>query len=175
MLVFNCSNYTFPSRPDQDFTWESCKTLCAKAGSELVSIESQQEWRFLKNTIQTLKAPEYFIGLKRERRIWKWRSGHTLTATEKQPPWASGEPTGDGNCVVMYRHYQQQFGLYNDLSCETERRGCICERLVGCTDKEGKEIMISPWIWFLPDPSRHYNGHTHDSNLVEVFPHKYYS
>jgi len=101
-------------------------------------MESDEEWTFLKNTILNLtKAYEYFIGLKTgvQSREWRWLS-NTRAMNISQKRWAEGEPSGDGNCVVMMRDYLRKYGKYNDLDClKPFRSGYICERPVDNCNK----------------------------------------
>lgn len=112
-----------------------------ETGSKLVSIESEQEWKFLKNTIQNMTTEEYFIGLKKESKEWRWISNSSkLYANKGQGEfhWAKGEPNGDGNCSVMYKNYNRNFGRYNDLPCSLSlNNGYICESSADSSGEEG--------------------------------------
>ena len=84
---------------------------------------------------------EYFIGLKKdnESNEWRWissRSKETPNAKKREFHWASSQPSGDGNCAVMYKDYNENFGRYNDLSCSAQR-GYICESSADSSDHEG--------------------------------------
>ena len=124
-------------------SWERSRLLCKmlEIGSDLVSIESYEEWEILKNTSQNLDAAEYFIGLMEDKRSkgWIWLNNNSsFNASQEKSLWAPGEPNGDGECAVMYKDYKNYRGLYNDLDCECHyRRGYICERPVKCIDNEG--------------------------------------
>ena len=52
---------------------------------------------------------------------------------------AKYRPNGDGNCAVMFKHYSQDYGLFNDLPCNIQRihPGYICESPTKSTDQEG--------------------------------------
>jgi len=133
-----CSSYTF-NVISSLVNWKKSRKLCQEtARGELVSMESDEEWTFLNITILNLtKAGEYFIGLKKgeQPREWRWLSNKSAMNTS-QKRWAIGEPTGDGNCVVMLRNYSRQYGKYNDLNCLTSyRSGYICERPVHSCNK----------------------------------------
>ena len=63
----------------------------------------------------------YFIGFNKDDKPKesRWVSGNR----NMDPlPWAKGEPSREGNCVVMYKDYRRDYGEYNDLSC-TRARG----------------------------------------------------
>ena len=95
----------------------------------------------MKNTIQRMETPEYYIGLKKhsKSREWRWISDNSkVNATRGKFPWAKHEPDGYGNCAVMYRNYRRDYGLFNDLRCtEKQHHGYICESPVNSNDQEG--------------------------------------
>jgi len=135
-----CSNYTIHAT-SRRLNWEQSRQACKKTGlGDLVSIESYAEWLFLKNTILNLTiADEYFIGLRRDdwNRPWRWLSNKNTF--QKDLPWATGEPNGDGNCATMYKNYLRNYGKYNDLNCSRHTiSGYICEFPVdGCNQEDG--------------------------------------
>ena len=134
-----CSNYTFHTRSPH-LNWEKSRQFCKTGLGDLVSIESEAEWTFLKNTILTLTmADEYFIGLKRDQQSGKWKWLSNKSTLQASLPWATMEPQGDGNCTVMYKDYRRDYGKYNDLDCTAEkgRSGYICELPVDGCDQEG--------------------------------------
>lgn len=141
-----CSSYTFNVISPR-VNWEKSSQLCREtARGDLVSMESDAEWTFLKITILNLtKTNEYFIGLKKgvQSREWRWLSNKSaMNTTQKR--WSQGEPSGDGNCVVMMRDYLRQYGRYYDLDClKRFRSGHICERPVESCNK-GKELTTRP-------------------------------
>ena len=149
-VVFGNSNYSFHKEPPQYRNWEESRKRCKNIGSDLVSIESENEWIFLKETIQKNAIIEYFIGLKKERSgEWRWISDNSkVNGTRGNFPWAKEEPNGDGNCAVMYKEYREYYGLFNDLSCTENRMipGYICESSVNSNDQEG---MFYKLLFFL--------------------------
>ncbi|KAL9973657.1 hypothetical protein ACROYT_G020139 [Oculina patagonica] len=103
-FVFDGSNYTFHVTSPWWLNWEESRRACKNTGSDLVSIESLKEWRFLNNTIQTMETTEYFIGLRKDSESgeWRWISDNsTVNASKGTFPWAKREPTGDGDCALM--------------------------------------------------------------------------
>ena len=134
-----CSSYTF-NLIFPVVNWKKSRQLCQETErGDLVSMESDAEWTFLKITILNLtKANEYFIGLKKgaQPREWRWLSKTSATNTSRKR-WSSGEPSKDGNCVVMFRQdYLKKIGTYNDLDCLKHfRSGYICERPVESCNK----------------------------------------
>ena len=69
-----------------------------------------------------MKTGEYFIGLKKDSESgeWRWISDNSKVDAIKREgkfPWAGGEPSGGGNCAVMYKDYGGNIGKYNDLKC----------------------------------------------------------
>ena len=131
---FRGSRYIFHGSNGNWYNWETSKTICEQSGSNLVSIESPEEWNFLTQTIQKENTTEYFIGLWKDTStgVWRWLSDNsTVDASNKGDwPWARGEPYGnDENCAEMYRDYLNNFGRYNDVRCSDPKReaGFICE------------------------------------------------
>ena len=104
-----------------------------------MSIESEAEWIFLKNTILRLTiADEYFIGLRKDGRPGDWRWLSNKSTSQTGLPWAKEEPNGDGKCAVMFKNYLQNYGKYNDLPCAVQTKsGYICEFVDVC-NQEGK-------------------------------------
>ena len=102
---------------------------CKVKGSDLVSIESNEEWNFLKDTINKFpeKGTEYYIGLTKDKDgIWTWISNNS---TVNKSYWAPEEPKNKNNerCAVMYKDYNGYYGLFDDLPCKLKRHGYICE------------------------------------------------
>ena len=101
---------------------------CKVKGSDLVSIESNEEWNFLNETINKFpeKGTEYYIGLTKDKDgSWRWISNNS---TVNKSYWAPGE-SEDANsaCAVMYKDYNGYYGLFDDLPCKLKRHGYICE------------------------------------------------
>ena len=140
-FVFGGSNYTFHTESEKT-NWENSRLACKATGSDLVSIESLEELNFLNNTIQTMETTEYFIGLRKYSKFgeWRWISNNsTVNKSKGTFPWAKSQPSGDGHCVIMYKDYEDYFGLYNDLPCTTHRP-CICESSTDSNAKEGMSL-----------------------------------
>jgi len=155
--VFGNSSYTFQSPPFRN--WKESRDLCRNIGSDLVSIESKKEWFFLKETIQKYATGEYFIGLKKDSKSkeWQWISDNTkVNATRGKFPWAKDNPSGDGNCAVMYKDYRKDYGLFDDLNCviKQNRAGYICESSVNSNHQEGmfyktlRFLLRLHWAYF---------------------------
>ena len=103
--------------------------MCKVNESDLVSIESNEEWNFLKDTINKFpeKGTEYYIGLTKDKDgRWRWISNNSPV---NESYWAPKEPKNENNdrCAVMYKDYNKNYGLFDDLSCAAERQGYICE------------------------------------------------
>ena len=150
---FNCSNYTFHENSTEGRNWETSRLLCQNSSEgDLVSIEEEEEWNFVKNIIKKLRVVQYFIGLKKENGKWKWLSNQTTVDGSKGKfPWALGEPSGTFmpdlkiNCATIYGHYMNHFGRFNDVSCHRLSMGAgyICERAVSCTKYErGRSLRV---------------------------------
>ena len=117
-------------------SWEKSKNLCEQNGSKLVSMERlRAELNFLEkqSEAQKMDTTEYYIGLRKNGQKWIWVSDNsTLDETETgNSPWASSEPSGNGNCVKMYRKEESSWTyVYDDVECRvsSSKIGYICER-----------------------------------------------
>jgi hypothetical protein len=80
----------------------------------LVSIETEEEWKFLNSEIQKRNSSdnEWYVGLRKTKGKWKWISSYALTIDKWQPY----QPSGDGNTVVIAKSYPiGTQGLFNDI------------------------------------------------------------
>lgn len=132
--------YTFYNK--KITTWTDSEKQCRKDGGQLVTLDTERKWKFIKEEIQNLSNSadnEWFIGLKtgyRNRENWQWITGHQLT----NPHWQNEQPSGDGQCAVIAKEYPPgTYGEYNDLSCLASKP-FICESEVNTTT--GKRIIL---------------------------------
>ena len=145
-FIYGCSNYTFHVASKKKLvSWDKSHRLSKKFRSDLVLLESRDEWTALKIVIQSFPASEYAIGLKKERGSgrWLWLSNNSsVNVSRGRTPWSPSQPSGDGECTEMYRNYRKyQWGKLNDLPCTERRGGYICERRVSCLgNTEGKGL-----------------------------------
>ena len=106
-------------------TWAENQNTCKGEGGNLVSMETEAEWKYVNNEIQNITLPgvnEWHIGLQKQG-VWKWVSGQPL----KIKKWQRYEPSGDGNVAVMSKDYPPgSQGLFNDLSGQYPKP-FICE------------------------------------------------
>ena len=123
-------------------TWTDSEKQCRKNGGQLVTLETERKWKFVKEEIQNLSNSahnEWFIGLKtgyRKGEDWQWITGQQLT----NPHWQNHEPSGDGQCAVIAKEYPPgTYGKYNDLSCLASK-AFICEFEVNTTT--GNNIVL---------------------------------
>ncbi|KAJ7371261.1 chromatin-modulating protein mrc1 [Desmophyllum pertusum] len=156
-----CVTYSFHHKR---LTWITSREWCVKNKGDLVSMETREEWNYLKDFIQTLPGlpglnTEYYIGLRKDRNgSWHWLSNNTKEVSAGPGwPWPDSEPSGDGNCVVMYKNYRGK-GLFNDVPCnksalDTVYIGFICEKTADCTFVNGRIVEKQ-----LTTTSPSYNG-----------------
>ena len=130
-LLYGCSRYTFYAASEKSFNFDKSRAACTFHGSDLVSIESNEEWNFLKDTVNKFpqNGTEYYIGLTKDKDgRWRWISNNS---TVNESYWAKKEPSDKENvakCAIMYKDFNQNYGLFNDLVCLFKRHGYICER-----------------------------------------------
>ncbi|XP_078372611.1 cochlin-like [Oculina patagonica] len=107
-------------------TWTENQNSCKDKGGDLVSMETEEEWKFINSHIQTLTlagSSEWHIGLKKQGQKWNWVSGKPLTIVK----WQQQQPSGDGDVTVMSKdHPAGTQGLFDDLPDGTEK-AYICE------------------------------------------------
>ena len=129
-LHYGCSRYTFYAASQRNsLDFKNSRRECEVNGSDLVSIESNEEWNFLKDTIKQFpqSGTEYFIGLTKDKDgRWTWISNNSPV---NKSYWAPGEPKNNTKeeSAVMYKDFRKNYGLFDDLSCRARRHGFICE------------------------------------------------
>ncbi|KAJ7392023.1 chromatin-modulating protein mrc1 [Desmophyllum pertusum] len=132
----------FISTAEEGQTWAQNRATCKVKGGDLVSIETKEEWKFIRDQIQKKcigQPNEWHIGLKNGDNGWKWVNGKPLTFCKWQV--TAGEPSGDGNVVVMSKDFPTlKKGLFNDLS-EALFRAYICEIPKGKAITEHNESL----------------------------------
>ncbi|XP_022786036.1 C-type lectin domain family 4 member E-like [Stylophora pistillata] len=143
----SCNGSTYIFNQSDGYNWYTSKNVCELSGCALVSIESREEWNFLRQTIQNMPTEEYFIGLSKDAAgVWRWLSDNSTVNASKNNgwPWAKGQPSDDGDleqCAQMYKDYTGQ-GRYNDMSCSLKmtgsKAGFICECKYGGEEKPAR-------------------------------------
>lgn len=140
-------------RFDESLNWEQAKEYCEELGGHLVTINSQEEQDFIKESvINEGKKATYHIGLFREGygKDWQWVTGEEVAYFN----WDYGEPNfSDEHFVHMYRTINT-FGAWNNtksyvsgsMSYATANAGFICEWDSAEPAPEIKEV--SPYILF---------------------------
>lgn len=107
-------------------SWTENQNSCKDKGGDLVSMETEEEWKFINGEIQTISLAglnEWHIGLKKQGQRWIWVSGKPLTIVK----WQAREPSGDGDVVIMAKDYPAGTqGLFNDLK-DSSKKAYICE------------------------------------------------
>ncbi|XP_071156894.1 perlucin-like [Mytilus edulis] len=111
------------------YDWLLAESSCRAHDARLVEIESQEQYRYLVNSLRSIGADvDHWIGGRDDviEGIWKWAfsdSNFSYIA------WGPGEPNNGHyheheNCVLMADRYQW---LWDDRSC-SESHYFICER-----------------------------------------------
>ncbi|KAJ7382019.1 hypothetical protein OS493_037662 [Desmophyllum pertusum] len=76
-ICFENACYTFTKSGK---SWKENRNTCERHGGDLVSMETEEEWKFINHEIQhrTIANPnEYHIGLKKHGDHWEWINGKT--------------------------------------------------------------------------------------------------
>ena len=116
---FKNSSYIF-SKSGRN--WYANWHVCNDQGGYLVSIETEEEWKFISHEIQKRGASNtsaWHIGLEKEYKPdWTWESGEPLNILK----WRDSEPGSSDNCAEI----SENGGLFNGISCNDEN-AFICE------------------------------------------------
>ena len=111
--------------------WYENREVCYSQGGNLVSIETEEEWKFIKHEIQkrgTWNTSAWHIGLWMIGGVWTWLSGEKLNISK----WRDSEQDGKG----QYAEISKNGGLFNDISGSDEN-AYICEM-------PGGKIILQP-------------------------------
>ena len=85
------------------WSWLFNRETCQNQGGDLVSIETEEEWKFIKDEIQRRNTTSYIsmwsIGLTKKAGNWTWVSERPLTICK----WGKGEPSGEHGKAIMYK------------------------------------------------------------------------
>ena len=115
-------------------TWDKNQDSCKEKGGDLISMETEAEWKFIKDQIQQIPVPdgnEWHIGLKNQE-TWQWVSGKSLDINK----WQKNEPSGDGNVAAMFKDYPPgSMGLFNNAN-NLVPKAFICELPTGKTNRK---------------------------------------
>ena len=122
-----CSCYLYTVKGD---TWEENRQECNKtSGRDLVSMETIEEWEFIKNAIQSKSTDvargEWHIGLYRDKETtgnWTWVSGKPLTIEK----WQRNRPDEKSFALIAKNWPPGEPGLFNSVR-DTLGRAYICE------------------------------------------------
>ncbi|XP_022778368.1 CD209 antigen-like protein A, partial [Stylophora pistillata] len=102
------------------FYWDN-HHFCSCHGGGLVSIETDEEWKFIKGEIQkrnSWNTSAWRIGLSKQLGAWRWESGEPLNILK----WRDSEPNGNDDSAEISKNG----GLFNGISYRDEV-AFICE------------------------------------------------
>ncbi|XP_031550336.1 uncharacterized protein LOC116287782 [Actinia tenebrosa] len=122
----SCSCYSFV---DKTTSANPSSNLCKTEGGYLVSMETLEEWEFIKTQIQNRTTEkggydEWWIGLKKRDGRWVWPSNHSLTYNK----WLRGTPVDDRQkkFAAIVKEFNGTQGGFND-TIDIDPKGRICE------------------------------------------------
>ena len=101
--------------------WYQNREVCYSQGVDLVSIETEEEWKFIKHEIQkrgTWNTSAWHIGLWKISEVWTWQSGENLNISK----WRDSEPDGNND----YAEISKNGGLFNGIT-QSDENAYICE------------------------------------------------
>ena len=99
--------------------WYQNRDVCYNQGGNLVSIETEEEWKFIKHEIQkrcTRNTSAWHIGLWKIGGVWTWLSGKKLNISK----WRDSEPDDH------YAEISKNGGLFNGIN-QNDENAYICE------------------------------------------------
>ena len=115
---FKNSSYVFSK---SGRIWSYNWGTCLNQGGYLVSIETEEEWRFITHEIQkrgTWNTSAWHIGLVRKDGVWIWQTGQQLNISK----WRDSKQDGKKNRAEISKNE----GLFNSISGSDEN-AFICE------------------------------------------------
>ena len=123
-ITFKNSWYIF-SVDGVEWLWN--REACQNQGGDLVSIETEEEWKFINDEIQGRNTWYYrntwSIGLTKKAGNWTWVSERPLTICK----WGEGEPSGEHEVAFMYKRSRNgEQGVFGNRAGENWR-AYICE------------------------------------------------
>ena len=101
--------------------WYDNREVCLTQGFDLVSIETEEEWKFIKHEIQkrgTWNTSAWHIGLWKLGGVWIWLSREKLNISK----WRDSEQDGNGE----YAEISKNGGLFNGIT-QSDENAYICE------------------------------------------------
>lgn len=110
-----------------DQTWDKSRSICEKRGGDLISIETEEEWDFIKNEIHNNTKGGWHIGLVRENGSWTWVSGRPLTICK----WGDQQSGGRNRAMLVKEKLQGHF--VTQVLNDGQTLLYICEMLKGKT------------------------------------------
>jgi hypothetical protein len=83
--------YALVSRPYAKYDWTATRSLAQSAGGDLATFQTQAEWLFIRQRLQTLSSPQFLVGALRTAGAssqWRWIDSTEVTYFA----WAAGTP-----------------------------------------------------------------------------------
>ena len=107
--------------------WLWNKNTCQRQGGDLVSFETEEEWKFINDEIQRRNTwfdrSKWSIGLTKKAGNWTWVSERPLTICK----WGKGEPSGEHDAAFMYKLSNSgEQGVFGSINGR-HRLAYICE------------------------------------------------
>ena len=103
------------------------RSSCKKRGGDLISIETVEEWDFIKSEIHNNTEEGWHIGLVRENGSWIWVSGRPLTICKCEHHLSGGR-----NKAMLVKETRQCHFVTQGLS-DSKTLPYICEMPKGKT------------------------------------------
>lgn len=112
-------------------TWSQAAAAANAAGGRLVSLETPAEAQFVYQRLAAFTSMWSmtpfnggpWVGLHRQKGVWKWESGAALSWS----PWQPGEPNGTGDFASYYSYQQGPSNGFDDTFDGDQRRAYIIE------------------------------------------------
>lgn len=86
---------------DESLTWQEAKAKCEEMGGHLVTLNSEEEQKYIEKLLENGTKKQYWIGMSRSDNELKWVTGEEISYEN----WDSGEPNGSGRGNGEYEDY----------------------------------------------------------------------
>ncbi|OUM66913.1 hypothetical protein PIROE2DRAFT_59085 [Piromyces sp. E2] len=112
-IINEKTNSTYVLYDDKDYSWEEAKNYCTSIGSHLLTINSDDELKYIKeNFLKYGTKNLYWLGGYKDGSTWNWITDETFSYSN----WASGKPdnfrNSEDKIIILNK---SNFGYWDDI------------------------------------------------------------